>query len=97
VKNHEGIPLTVNIRFIGAFRSLSGKSKFDLILEKPTSLETAIERILEKTPSLRQALGNRKSGMLVLLNGKEISVLDGLKTMIEDGDEVVFVPVTHGG
>jgi len=60
-------------------------------------LETAIERILEKMPSLSQALGNHKSGMLVLLNGKEISVFDGLKTVIKDGDEVVFVPVTHGG
>ena len=89
--------MTVSVRFIGVFRSLSDKSKFDLKLEKPTPLETAIERILEKMPSLSQALGNHKSGMLVLLNGKEISVFDGLKTVIKDGDEVVFVPVTHGG
>jgi molybdopterin converting factor small subunit len=31
------------------------------------------------------------------VNGKEISVLQGLETVIKDGDEVVFVPVLHGG
>jgi molybdopterin converting factor small subunit len=35
--------------------------------------------------------------MLVLVNGKEISVLDRLETLIKDGDEVVFIPVVHGG
>jgi molybdopterin converting factor small subunit len=31
------------------------------------------------------------------VNGKEISVLNGLDTVLKDGDEVVFVPVVHGG
>jgi len=31
------------------------------------------------------------------VNGKEISVLKGLETLVSDGDEVVLVPVTHGG
>ena len=34
---------------------------------------------------------------LVLVNGKEISVLNGLKTMVSDGDEIVLLPVSHGG
>jgi molybdopterin converting factor small subunit len=35
--------------------------------------------------------------MLVLVNGREISVLNGLETRVKDEDEVVFVPVVHGG
>jgi molybdopterin converting factor small subunit len=35
--------------------------------------------------------------MLVLVNGREISVLDGFETTLNDNDEVVFVPVMHGG
>jgi molybdopterin converting factor small subunit len=31
------------------------------------------------------------------VNGREISVLNGLDTILKDGDEVVFVPVVHGG
>jgi molybdopterin converting factor small subunit len=35
--------------------------------------------------------------MLVLVNGREISVLNGLETVVKAGDELVFVPVMHGG
>jgi molybdopterin converting factor small subunit len=42
-------------------------------------------------------LENPRPNTLILVNGKEISVLNGLDTMLEDGDEVVFVPVVHGG
>ncbi|MFX0092174.1 MAG: MoaD/ThiS family protein, partial [Candidatus Hodarchaeota archaeon] len=34
---------------------------------------------------------------LILVNGKEISVLNGLETQVEDGDKIVLVPVSHGG
>ena len=43
------------------------------------------------------SLEDPKSNALILLNGKEISVLNGLQTKVKDGDEVVFVPVVHGG
>ena len=33
----------------------------------------------------------------MLVNGREISVLNGLETRVNDEDEVVFVPVVHGG
>jgi molybdopterin converting factor small subunit len=53
-------------------------------------------------PKLEQALidpecESPKTNMLVLVNGKEIGVLNGLETAIKDGDELVFVPVVHGG
>jgi molybdopterin converting factor small subunit len=35
--------------------------------------------------------------MLILINGREISALNGLDTILQEGDEVVFVPVVHGG
>jgi molybdopterin converting factor small subunit len=34
---------------------------------------------------------------LILVSGKEISVLNGLETMLKDGDEVIFIPVLHTG
>lgn len=41
--------------------------------------------------------GEPRRNMLALVNGQEIGVLDGLETVVEDGDEVVFIPVIHGG
>ena len=42
-------------------------------------------------------LNDSRSNSLILVNGREISVLNGYETKLNDGDEVVFVPVVHGG
>jgi molybdopterin converting factor small subunit len=42
-------------------------------------------------------LNDPRPNLLILLNGAEISVLDGLKTKIQNGDRLVLIPVTHGG
>jgi len=34
---------------------------------------------------------------LILVNDREIGVLNSLETKLNDGDEVVLVPVVHGG
>ena len=44
-----------------------------------------------------QPLNDAKSNSLILVNGREISVLNGYETKLNDGDEVVLVPVVHGG
>lgn len=94
--------MTVCAKFIGSFRSLSGKDILDVKLEEPSPIREIIKTIVEKIPRLAQALigadcESPKTNMLVLVNGKEISVLDRFETMIKDGDEIIFVPVVHGG
>ena len=42
-------------------------------------------------------LEDPRPNTLILVNGKEISVLNGLETMIKDGDEIIFIPVLHTG
>jgi molybdopterin converting factor small subunit len=58
--------------------------------------------LTDNQPTLRrnlldEQLETPKSNALILVNGKEISVLNGLDTKVQDGDEIVFVPVVHGG
>jgi molybdopterin synthase sulfur carrier subunit len=94
--------VVVTIRFVGAFRSVSGKSKLAIKFENVIPLRDAVKRILKEMPKLERALidpdlEDPRPNTLILVNGREISVLNGLETMLEDGDEVVFVPVIHGG
>jgi molybdopterin synthase sulfur carrier subunit len=94
--------MTVDVKFIGSFRSLSGKSRLSLNLGKAVAFREVVRKVVGEVPRLEQALidpefESPKMNMLVLVNGKEISVLNGLETVIKDGDEVVFVPVVHGG
>jgi MoaD family protein len=92
----------VTLRFVGSLRSASGKSRFALDFEHAIPLLEVLKRLVEEKPKLKRILidfelDDPKPNALILVNGKEISVLDGLKTTLKDGDEVVFVPVLHGG
>lgn len=94
--------MVVNIRFVGSFRSLSNKDNFSLEISSPSLLKEIVKAIIREAPALESVLllsnsESLKTNALVLVNGKEVSVLDGWDTRILDGDEVVFVPVLHGG
>jgi len=59
-------------------------------------------KIVEEIPRLKRTLidpelEDPRPNTLILVNGREISVLNGLETMLEDGDEIVFIPVLHTG
>jgi MoaD family protein len=92
----------VNVRLLGVFRGVSGKSRVTLEIEHPTvrkvikqlseSLSAEAKRLL-----LDPELNDPRPNALILVNGKEISALKGLETEIKEEDEVVIVPVSHGG
>jgi len=94
--------MALSVKFIGSFRSLSGKNVLKLTLEGYSPIRDVVKMIVKKLPELEPVLidpesESPKTNMLILVNGKEISVLNRFETMIKDGDEVVFVPIVHGG
>jgi sulfur-carrier protein len=94
--------MTITLRFLGALRHASGNEKFSLEIEDVVSILDLVKSLTLQAPSLRrnlldEQLETPKPNALILVNGREISVLNGLETKVKDGDEVVFVPVVHGG
>jgi MoaD family protein len=94
------LPLT--IKFVGALRHLSGKTQLTIDYPVDATVKSVIDCLSQNIPALKHTftdsdLNDSRSNSLVLVNGAEISVLDGYNTKLCDGDEVVFVPVVHGG
>lgn len=92
----------VNIKLLGVLRGVSGKSRISLKLEKPTvrkMMQKLVESLSGEAKKLFVDSSNSdiQPNMLVLVNGKEISALKGLETQIKEDDEVVVIPVSHGG
>jgi molybdopterin converting factor small subunit len=87
---------------MGVFRALSRKSSVSLKLEEPTVHEI-VEKIAELFSSdsrrmlIDPELNDPRPNALILVNGKEISVLKGLETKIREGDQIILIPVSHGG
>jgi MoaD family protein len=94
--------VSLTVKFIGALRHLSGKTQFTVNFRDGMRIKQLIEIIIQQLPALKhtfsnQELNDSRSNSLILVNGREISVLNDLETKLCDGDEIVFVPVVHGG
>lgn len=94
--------MPVTLKFVGTLRNTLGKGKISLAVDGTLSLKQLISELVVKEPALKRSLDLQRleelqSSTLILVNGREISVLGGLETVLADGDEVVFVPVVHGG
>jgi molybdopterin synthase sulfur carrier subunit len=93
--------MPVTLKFLGALRHASGEENVVVNCQEATIMEL-VDVVTKRMPALRpnildDQLETPKPNALILVNGKEISVLNGLDTQVKDGDEVVFVPVVHGG
>ncbi len=94
--------VNVRVRLLGVFRGVVGRSQLSLELERPTveDVVLAVARMLKAEDRgllMNPELSDPRSGALILINGQEINVLDGLNTKISDNDEVTLIPVAHGG
>ena len=94
--------MVITVKLIGALRHLSGKTQLTVNYQEGASLKKLIKQMSKEMPSLKRTfsdneLNNSRSNSLILINGREISVLNGYETKLNNGDEVVFVPVVHGG
>jgi len=92
----------VTLKFVGALRREAGKDQIILEGKNDVILLDLVNRVTRELPLMRSSLLDEqlkppKCNALVLVNGKEISVLNGLQTKVKDGDEIVFIPVVHGG
>jgi MoaD family protein len=94
------VPLKV--KFVGALRHLSGKTQLFVNYQADFSIRKLVISISKEFPALESTfcdheLNDSRSNSLIMVNGREISILEGLETLLCDGDEIVFVPVVHGG
>ena len=95
--------ISVEVRFLGIFQHLSGKKRFQLNLEEPATVRKAVMKITEtfsdefKRVLVDSQLDDPRPNALILVGGKEISALQGLETEVKDAEEIVLVPMVHGG
>jgi len=97
------VTIQIKVKFLGIFKGISGRDRFPMELKESVSVGEVVKGLTELlSPDFRRILidpelGDPRPNALILLNGREIGVLEGLKTKVADGDEVVFIPVSHGG
>lgn len=95
--------ICVNLKLLGTFQQLSGKKKLQIELEEPATVKKLIALLSGMFSSdfkqvlVDSQLNDPRSKALILVEGKEISVLNGLETTVKDNDEIILIPIVHGG
>ena len=95
--------ISVEVRFLGIFQRLSGKKQIKLKLKETATVRAVITKLTEtfsdefKQVLVDSQLDDPRPNALILVEGKEISALNGLETEVKDADEIVLVPMVHGG
>jgi molybdopterin converting factor small subunit len=95
--------VTVEVRLLGIFQQVSGKKRFKLKLEEPATVRKAVMKLTETFSSefkkvlVDAQLDDPRPNALILVGGKEINVLQGLETEVKDNEEIVLLPLVHGG
>jgi molybdopterin converting factor small subunit len=95
--------MSVTVKFVGALRRVTGKTTMIIHCSTNFSVKDLLQKIFLDIPEIKpyvisqQADRVIKNNTLILVNDREISVLNGLDTSLTDDDEVVFIPVAHGG
>lgn len=94
--------MVITVKFLGSFRSFSEKEKITLEIKGRIMLKDIVKELIKKSPKLKKVLidpelKDPRPNALILVNGKEISILKGLETMLNEGDEILLIPVIHGG
>ena len=92
----------VKIKLLGVFRRAYGSGEVSLKIKDSVQLREIIQRLAASSEDFRRVLIDPElesplPNAVILINGKDISALNGLDTPITCGDEIVLIPVIHGG
>ncbi len=93
----------VKVKLLATLSRLAGKELMEFEVKNRITLKDLLKTIYYSiNDELRERLFKPNSielqpDILVLINDVEIGVLNGLNTLLNDGDLIVFLPTVHGG
>ncbi|MCW8802430.1 MAG: MoaD/ThiS family protein [Candidatus Bathyarchaeota archaeon] len=94
--------VNVQVNFLGIYQRIAGKKSVQLKLKKHSTIRNALIELEKISQEFKQVLidsqlDETRPKALILVDGKEISVLQGLETKVNQSEEITLIPMVHGG
>jgi len=96
--------LRVRVKLYGVLKTAANADRLELDFDDSPSVRQLVSKLLNviARPEFERYLidadlKDPRANALILVSGTEVGALNGIDTVLRDGDEVVFLPVAHGG
>jgi len=87
--------MRITVTFFVTLREITGKGKEQIELSSVITFEELLNLLAKKYG--RPFTARARSDLQFLINGRNITTLQGYETMLEEGDSVTIFPVIVGG
>jgi molybdopterin converting factor small subunit len=92
----------VKLIFLGHLKNLIGTSMVEVEISSPLQLKMFLIHITKIYPALSRIIdsdGHVLAEVLLLINGIDVNVYEDPynNVIVENKDEITFVPISHGG
>jgi len=94
----------VRVRLIGVLRNLAERDSLEIEIQEGRTVAQIVEKLIDlvgrsefEAALVDRDLNDPTSNTLIIVNNKDISAIDGVKTQLKNTDEIVLIPISHGG
>ncbi len=89
--------MNIEVLFFGQLRELTEERLISIDIENNASLDDLIEHLCRLYGNMFREKVESIPQLRILINGREYTRLDGLETIINEGDTIAFLPTIAGG
>lgn len=93
--------MKITLELVGILQGKSARRIREIELDVPTKIQSFIRELVKIQRDLPSPLfsdnRNIESNLLILVNEKDIYLENGLETILNPGDKVTLIPISHGG
>lgn len=96
--------MRVRVKLYGVLKTAAKIENLELDLGMSATVRQLVRKLVDtvartefETYLIDADLKDPRPNALIMVSGTEVGALSGLDTVLRDGDEIVFLPVAHGG
>lgn len=96
--------MRVHVKLYGVLKTAAKIENLELDLGMSATVRQLVRKLVDtvartefETYLIDADLKDPRPNALIMVSGTEVAALNGLDTVLRDGDEIVFLPVAHGG
>ena len=92
----------VKVEFLSLLTDIAGTDELEVFIENKTTLDSLLKELKNKfgknfDSKILDHSGNLSKYIMLVINGEQVQSEDNMNTILQDGDEISFIPAIAGG